>query len=339
MRRISSLPTAEFCPKVDKIGLDVETTQSARSTIFHAYCDTGKWPADIVTLPEADREEISKWRVPMPFLYKVGDVTHTLQYKNAVRETRVALDHEFNYVDIDPGVPQGEIAAHYPQVMVCGHLDMAWVLKDFDLVIIEDIKSSIFAVKERCDSLQLHGYGMAMCAKFGIGRYITAIWDASEGRHYVSPEAIEVDGFDASTIRDRIRVAASERDGDFRTGTHCSSCWKRSNCPAHLVDVPEGEFKAILSGQAMEKDVRNALVKLKQLDDLKKRVDAACKDWVRQHGKVRSEDGKKVYQCELRAGKESLDREAVQRALGVDSLDGYMKKGQDFPVFDWRNAQ
>lgn len=334
MRRISSLPTAEFCPQVDRIGLDVESTQSARSTVFHAYCDTGKWPDGLRTLPEADREEIAQWRVPMPFVYKQGDVTHALQYKNAYRETRVALDANFEYVRIDPEVAQADIATKHPEVMIVGHLDMAWVVGD--LVIVCDIKSSIFAVKDRCESLQLHGYGMALAVFLNKPRYLTAIWDASDGKYYVSNHAVELDSFEAEDIKDRIRTASADRDGSFRTGTHCSSCWKRSHCPAHLVDVPEGEFSAVLSGQATHKDVRSALVKLKQMGDLTNRVGQACKDWVSQHGPVPSEDGKKQYQCEMRGGKPSLDKTAVQKALGVQNLDDYMKTGKDFPVFDWR---
>lgn len=334
MRRISSLPTAEFCPRVDKTGQDVESTQAARSTVFHAYCDTGEWPKGLRALPEADREEISGWRVPMPFVYKQGDITHALQYKNAYRETRVALDKNFKPVIIDKGLPQNEIASTHPEVMIVGHLDMAWVVDD--LVIVCDIKSSIFAVKERCDSLQLHGYGMALAILLGKPRYLTAIWDASDGRYYVSNHAVELDGFEAAEIQERITLAATERDGDFRTGTHCSGCWKRSHCPAHLVDVPEGEFKAILSGQATQKDVRLALIKIKGMGDLANRIAQACKDWVSQHGPVLSEDGKKQYQVELRGGRDALDKTAVMRALGVDSLDDYTKKGKDYPVFDWR---
>ncbi len=334
MRRISSLPTAEYCSMVDKIGQDVESTQSARSTVFHAYCDTGKWPEGLRSLPEADIEEIGKWCVPMPFVYKQGNVTHALQYKEAYRETRVALDKDFNAVIIDKDVAQADIAAKHPEVMVVGHLDMAWVVDD--LVIVCDIKSSIYAVKDRCESLQLHGYGMALAVLLNKPRYLTAIWDASDGRYYVSSKAVEMDGFEAAEIQDRIKRASEDREGGFRTGTHCSGCWKRSHCPAHLVDVPEGEFSALLSGKAMEKDVRSALVKLKQMGDLTNRVGQSIKDWVSQHGPVRSEDGKKQYQCEMRGGKDSLDKDAVQRALGVENLNDYMKKGKDFPVFDWR---
>jgi hypothetical protein len=319
----------------DKIGLDVETTQSSRSTVFHAYCDTGKWPDGLRSLPEADREEIGGWKVPMPFVYKVGNVTHALPYSSAYRETRVALDKDFNAVIVDKDIPQSEIAAVHPEVMVVGHLDMAWVVDD--LVIICDIKSSIFAVKDRCDSLQLHGYGMGLAVLLNKPRYLTSIWDASDGRYYVNFNgAMELDSFEAEEIKDRIRRASEDREGGFRTGTHCSGCWKRSHCPAHLVDVPEGDFKALLSGQATQKDVREALVKLKQIGDLTNRVGQSVKDWVSQHGPVLSEDGKKHYRVEMRAGKDSLDKDAVQKALGVENLNDYMKKGKEYPVFDWR---
>lgn len=339
MRRISSLPVAEFCPKVDKIGQDVESTQAARSTVFHAYCETGKWPDGLRTLPEADREEISKWCVPMPFVMKSGNVTHALPYKEAMREERVAVDERFNYVDVPREVPQSEIAALYPQAIITGHLDMAWHIPSLDLVVVCDIKSSIFAVKEGTSSLQLHGYGLALAAKLGASRYLTAIWDASEGRYYVAAEAVEVDSFEACDLKDRIRFAASEREGGFRTGIHCGGCWKRSGCPAHLVDVPEGDFKAILGGTATEKDVREALVKVQQTEDLAKEVRKSIKAWINTHGYVRSEDAKKVYRAEMRAGKKTLDEDAVTAALGVQTLNDYMKVGSPFPQYSWRNAK
>lgn len=337
MRRISSLPTAEFCPKVDKVGQEVESTQAARSTIFHAYCETGVWSPDIVHLPASDREEIQKWRVPMPFTYRVGDVAHILQYKNSKKEWRVAVDKSFKCVDVPPDVPQNEIAGRYPQVMIVGHIDMAWLLPEHDLIVICDIKSSIFAVKEGNRSLQLHGYGLAACAATGIGRYVTAIWDASEGKYHVGKEAIEVDSFEASDIKARVRIAAAERDGNFRMGTHCAHCWKRSHCPAHLADVPEGEFAPLLSGNATEADVRNALVGKKRLKDLYDRVEEACQTWVQQHGPVRSEDGKKWWRCEMRAGRSGLDTDAICRALGVENLDDFKRPGREHTHHDWRN--
>lgn len=336
MRRISSLPTAEFCPQVDRIGLNVESTNSARSTVFHEYCDTGVWPAELMHLPEADREEIDKWRVPMPFDYQVNGVSNLLQYQNAYREIRVALDHNFEFVAIPHEIPQADIEAYAPNVMVVGHLDMAWDIEAHDLIVICDIKSSIHAVGDRTNSLQLHGYGIAMCRMLGRGRYVTSIWDASAGKYYVADSAVEMDGFEVATIKARIRRAASERDGNLRVGTHCSSCWKRTHCPAHLVDVPEGEFKALFSGNATEADIRAALVKEKQLKDLLKRIDVETKAWARLHGPVRSEDGKQWWRCEMRSRSGSLDKKAVAAALGVKDLSDYERE-TEYEQFGWRN--
>lgn len=336
MRRISSLPTAEFCPRVDKIGQDVETTASLRSTYFHAWCDTGEWPKGVENLPQADREEIEKWRKPLHFVYNVGESRYALAYHDAIRETRVALDSDFNWVDVPRDVPQSDIAERYPDVMVCGHLDMAWVLPEHDLIIIGDIKSSIFAVSDRTDSLQLHGYGMAMAARHKVGRYVNAIWDACDGQWFVHDHAIEVDGFEAEDIRVRIKRACDERDGNFLTGTHCSGCWKRKRCPAHLMDVPESEFAPVLSGNATEADIRAALVGLKRMGDLANQVKEACESWVRQHGYVRSEDGSKVWSPAMRQGKLSTDYAAIARALGKKDLEDFKRQGKPYPVFSWR---
>src|SRR5690606_19440091 len=114
-------------------------------------------------------------------------------YQTALREIRVALDKDFEFVAIPHEVPQADIEKLYPQTMVVGHLDMAWDIADHDLVVICDIKSSIYAVADGVDSLQLHGYGIALCKYLKRGRYVTAIWDASDGRYYVARSAIEMD--------------------------------------------------------------------------------------------------------------------------------------------------
>lgn len=323
---------------VDKIGQKVDSVNAARSTVFHAYCETGEWPAGLQHLPERDIEEIQKWKVPMPFVCKFGSEQVTLPYPDSLREVRVALDADFEAVDVPRDVPQSEIATRYPNVMVCGHLDMAWVLKDRDLVIVSDIKSIIFTAKERCDSLQLHGYGLGAAAKFGVSRYLTSIWDASDGRYYVAASPVDLNSFEADEIRDRIRKASEDRDGNFLTGPHCSGCWKRDVCEAHLVNVPESEFKALFDGTATEADIRNALVRKKQLETIRDKVDELCKSWVERHGPVRSEDGRKHWRPEMRT-KSSTDYKAVMRDLGVENFDAYKRDGKPHPVFEWRNRE
>lgn len=339
MRRISSLPTAEHCAGVDTIGQQVESTQALRGTVFHAYCATGVWPDELYQLPQADIEQIQGWHVPTPFNYKMGDVTTLLQYQTAMKEVRVALDHDFNYVDVPPDVPQNEIAERYPNVMVCGHLDLAWHIPHADLLIVCDIKSTIWTVKDRNNSLQLHGYGLALAAKMNVGRYVTCIWDATDGEYYVADEAIEVDGFEAADIRDRIRRASSDRGRQLTTGSYCSQCWKRKSCPAHLVDVPESEFSAVLSGNATQEQVRNALMRKVQMKDVIEKVEEACRTWVKQNGPLVSEDGTKEWRIALRQGRMGLDKKAVAQELGLSDLSKFNRRGKPYEALDWRKRE
>jgi hypothetical protein len=338
MRRISSLPVLEFCAMSDKLGENVASVNAARSTCFHEFCQTGRWPEATNNLPESDREEIFKWKKPTPLIYKHENITYKLEYKDAIKEMVVALDKDFNFVDIDPLVPQKDIAAKYPSAVVVGHLDMAWYLPALKLVVISDIKSSIFAVKARCKSLQLHGYGIALAKKLGATQYITGIWDASDGRHYVDSEPVQLESWDCEEYKGRITSAAKNTGDEYTTGTHCGGCWKRDVCSAHLVDAgDDDQFKVLLGGGGTDKDIRNALVVSKQLEDRAKKLKDICKSYVERKGPVRSEDGKKEWTVALRSGKKSLDVDALEADVG--SLEKYMKKGNDFPVYDWRNVK
>lgn len=336
MIRISSLPVAQYCPKSNEIGTEYETTQSARSTVFHKYCETGSWPDAIKNLPEEDIEEIGRWKVPEPFRVSVNNIEKVLAYQQAVKEQTVALDDRFNYLDIDDSVPQNQIATKYPNCIICGHLDMAWDLPELDLVVISDIKSSIYAVKDRTNSLQLHGYGISFAKKMKRSRYIPCIWDASEGKNYIG-DLVDISGFDISDLEERIMNAVRNVGGNYKTGSHCTSCWKRRVCPAHHVEADSfNEFAAILNGSTLDSDVRTAIIHLKRMKDTAAKVEELVKDVVRRKGSVLSEDGSKVYCCALRAGRKSLDDKAVAKALGLSTLDKYMKQGKPYECFDWR---
>lgn len=331
MRRISSLPTLQYCGASDSISVGVETTNAFRSTIFHKRCETGEWDTELLKrLPRSDFEEISKWKVPANLHTEFGIVS----YKHAVKEEIVALDSGFNIVDVPNDISQEDFEK-IPEVMVGGHLDMAWQYGHE--VVVCDIKSSIFAVKDRAESLQLHGYGIGYAKKVGASRYLTAIWDACDGKYYVANRIIDIDSFECLEIQERIRNAANNRSGLVR-GEHCSGCWKRDVCPAHLVDASTGNeaFDRVLGGTATESDIRKALTDCKSLGDLANKVSDACKSWVDRHGPVRSEDGKKRWTGALRSGKASLDQKAVASELGLDDLKRFMKPGNDYKVYDWR---
>jgi hypothetical protein len=341
MRRISSLPTSEFCGMVDKIGVNVESVNALRSTCFHSFCETGKWPEQVKNLPQADFEEVQKWKNPTPLnlerFYGNGNPFIPLFYKDALKEKRVSLDFDFNFVETEHGLSPGEIDKKYPGIMVSGTLDIGWHLPNIGLVVISDIKSSIFAVKQRCKSLQLHAYGIGLAKALGANQYITTIWDACDGKYYVDDQVISLDSWEAEEYKSRIATAA-KNEGNFVKGTHCGGCWKRDSCSAHLVEVPDNDqFKSVFDGTATEHDIRNALVAIKQLKSRAEKLDEACKSWAERRGPVRSEDGLKEWTCALRSGRNSLDQKAVEKEFG--SLERFMKKGNDYPVWDWRNVK
>lgn len=338
MRRISSLPVSEYCGKADEIGKDVETTNAKRSTIFHAYCESGEWPEAIKELPKEDVEEINKWKVPRPLVITVEGKEIRLSYKNAIKEIRVAVDKDFNYIEVPHDLPLSEVQGKFPSILCIGHLDMAWHVPEHDLVVINDIKSSIFAVKARCKSLQLHGYGIAFAQMHKAKKYLTAIWDACDGKHYVDDKIVELDSFECEEYKERIRAASTTKTDSFVVGSHCGGCWKRQSCPAHMVDVPKDhKYYKLLSGDATEADVRQGLIDARQLADTADKLKRAAQDWVKQHGPIRSEDGTKEWTVAMRNGRKSLDKSLIEKEFG--NLDRFMSEGNPFEVFDWRNVR
>jgi hypothetical protein len=332
MRRMSSLPTLESCGMSDQLMAGVNTSNAFRSTVFHAYCETGEWPATFKNLSAQDQSEIRRWKKPTDFIYKEPNLR--LKYSEADKERILGLDNDFNFLPLDSKLSQEELQK-IPNLMTAGHLDMAWDVPEFDLVVISDIKSSVFAVKDRCESLQLHAYGLAYSLLKGRSKYITGIWDASDGKHYYG-NVTETSTFDYEAIKERIRTACNNDSTQYTKGTHCSGCWKRDSCPAHLVDLgDQNRFSKLFDGTATETDIREALVAAKGLGELANKVSDRCKEWVKSHGPVRSEDGCKMWQARLRTGRKSLNQEKIMSDLGLESLDKYMDRGEDYLVFDW----
>jgi hypothetical protein len=338
MKRISSLPVAEYCAMSDKIGVDVASVNAARSTCFHSFAETGRWPESVNNLPEQDFAEIQRWKRPTVLIHKDGDTVVRLDYKDAIKEIVVALDKDFNFVEVDPAVPQKDIESRYPNAITVGHLDMAWDLPGLDLVVVEDIKSSIFAVKSREKSLQLHAYGIAFAKKMGRSRYKVGIWDATDGKHYMG-EVISLDSWECEEYKERIRTACRNDGVQYTTGTHCGGCWKRDICPAHLVDAGgDNQFADVMGPNPTEDAIRAAMVAAKGLETLSKKVMDICKGWSERHGGVRSEDGLKVFKPVLRSGRKSVNMELLQQDLGLTDLEKYKTQGNDFLVYDWVNV-
>jgi hypothetical protein len=196
----------------------------------------------------------------------------------------------------------------------------------------------VFAVRSRTESLQLHAYGIGYALEKGAERYVVGIWDASQGMHYFG-DVVELDSFEYEEYCTRIERASTNESENFIKGSHCSQCWVRSNCPAHLDGTPEQEaYKALRPG-AKESEVRLALVEAKRLEDQSEKLKDAVKAWINLHGHIKSEDGSQQYGPILSGGRKSLDKEAVKRALGVKDLSKFQKKGKDISSFRWVNRK
>lgn len=316
----------------DKLQSNVDSSNAFRSTCFHSFCESGVWPEATKKLSEQDLNEVRRWKKPTTFLHK--SLNLKLEYEQSEKEILVALDRDFNFLPLDNKLSQEELEK-IENILTAGHLDMAWDVPELDLVVVSDIKSSIFAVKDRCESLQLHAYGLAYSLLKKRSKYITGIWDASDGKHYYG-NVNETGSFDFESIKERIRTACENSSDKYTRGSHCGSCWKRDSCPAHLVDVGEdNRFASIFNGTGTERDYREALVAVKGLGELANKVTEACKSWAARHGGIRSEDGRKVYKPMLRKGKTSLDQDAIIRALKVESLEDFQKQGDESRVYDW----
>jgi hypothetical protein len=335
VKRISSLPVAEYCAMSDKIGVDVASVNAARSTCFHSYCETGRWPEEVNNLPEQDFAEIQRWKVPTVLVHKEGETLYRLEYKDSVKETRVSLDKDFEFVETREDIKPHEIADEYPNVMCSGTADMAWHIPAINLVVVEDIKSSVFAVKAREKSLQLHAYGIAFAKKLGAKYYKVGIWDATDGKHYMG-SVIDVDSWECEEYKERIRVASNNNGDSFTTGTHCGGCWKRDICPSHLVKLnDESAFAKVFGPNPTAEDVRTAMIAVKENESINKKVMDIAKSWADRHGGIPSEDGTKLFKARLRSGKKSLNTELVREQLGLDSLEKFMKQGEEYPAYDW----
>jgi hypothetical protein len=339
MKRISSLPVAEYCAMSDKIGVDVASVNAARSTCFHSFAETGRWPESVNNLPEQDFAEIQRWKVPTLLIHKEGDTVHRLEYKDSIKETRVSLDKDFNFVETREGILPNQIGDEYPNVMCSGTADMAWHIPALNLVVVEDIKSSVFAVKSREKSLQLHAYGIAFAKKLGAKYYKVGIWDATDGKHYMGT-VIDVDSWECEEYKERIRTACNNVGDKFTTGTHCGGCWKREICPSHIVKLPDdSQFAKVFGPNPTVEDIRQALVEVNKAKTILKKVTDIAEGWADRHGGIPSEDGSKIFKARLRSGRTSLDKGAIMSELGLNSLDKFEKQGNDYAAYDWYNAK
>jgi hypothetical protein len=329
MSRISALPTLQYCSGsalVDKQVEELEFTRTLRGTVFHHYCEKGEWPPEFAQLPKKDQDEIRDWKVP----YGVDvEGFGFLAYQDAEKEAEVSLRF---------GVGADE---HIP-----GHVDMHWlafhqVTKKL-YVIVNDIKSNARAVADGTESLQLHGYGMALCQKYDeVAGYLPGIYSASDGTWIFRREPVDRDSMEYLELEDTFARVLRRPFSGYHIGTHCGGCFKRTRCPAYLIETHEAPtFARVISGQANAGEAREALVMANRMKASLETIEQALKDWVVQHGPIPSEDGKKSWRPHDMPGRESLDKRKLFEFVkqhGGDPED-FMSVGNRYQVFSWKKV-
>ena len=336
--RISNLGVSQYCRGSNHIR-SASSMRSKRSTIYHKFLETGVLDeVEMLTLSPSDRDEIRQWSPPQDVVF--GGREYSMS--DAVREALCGLDEYLNYVPVErnPDSGPGELPYLYPESTIAvGACDLYLPSVKVDgkyYTVVIDGKSSIHAVSDGTDSLQLHGYGWSLAKKHETHGYIAGIWDLSDSRYYWgSPVLFRT--IESIAIGERILVACdSERPNELVTGPHCAGCWKRFACPAHIVDVPEGRLKGPLGPNPSAKDIADGLVLAKSLRDTSDKLYDNAKAWVAQHGEVSNESGTHTYGLKSHRGRRSLNKKAVMAALGVSSLDAFMSEGAPYTRKQWR---
>lgn len=315
--RISSLPLAEFCPQAPVLGDKYGAGRAAAvSTAFHAICagdpDTER---ALAALTDDERAELEDWHKPAPFAF------NGLQYaySDARTETEVELP-----------LPGGRVAL--------GHVDMWWHAVD-GLVIVGDIKRSKWTVPTPpAQSLQLAGYGLALCHKLGADSFLPRIWAAKEGE-WIGEEVVCLDSLEGYRLQERVEHAATHV-GQAATGPHCDSCWQSSHCPEYLLPAALGEanpdLAALSDPDTTPEAMARALEACKAMETLASAGIKQARLWAQKHGGIQS--GDKVWGPGKREGRETVSVKRV-RELAPELADKLITRGKSFDVYQWRKVK
>lgn len=322
--RMSALPIVQYCAPAGALSQMGAGRAAAQSTAFHALCCKAPNATELCTLLSEDEyQEILTWKAPGDVDLGKGVV---LRYADAMKEFEVALNASGEYVPIDS-----------PDAIVTGHPDMAWVVETpgMKIAYVGDIKRSEWTVSTGVESLQLHGYGLAVAGKFGCDAYAVGLWGAIEGRWQWSDL---IDLFDAGSIAQKVVAAAMNQSTEYNMGPHCRSCYGRLRCPAWLLPPELSNSKlaplAQGGGELTQENAHELLLLVQRFDDAAGAVKEALKAYAIQHGGIRDPKTGKVWRATICEGRESVSVATVRKVLGPDA-DKVIKQGKPYERFVW----
>lgn len=328
--RMSSLPVTEFCGQAGVLSQMGSFRYAAMSSAFHALVAKSPNATDLMLRLTADEmAEISRWKRPPDVDVGQGRI---LRYADAEKEIAVAIDGSGSYVD-----PQS------PRAVSVGHFDFGWVVEGvgFKLAYVGDIKRSEFTVEEGCESLQLHGYGLAYATKHDCDGYVVGIWAAVEGLWQWSA-VIDLEGREALTYAKRVVGAARNTSPDYAMGPHCRKCYGRMRCPAWL--LPPEAAKTSLAPLALgsagltHDNAGELLLAVQRAEDTCTAAKANLREWAARNGGIRDAKSGKVWLPVLSRGRESVSVEAVRAEFGADA-EKVISTGKAYETFRWTNGR
>lgn len=176
--------------------------------------------------------------------------------------------------------------------------------------------------------MQFVAPALALCDLYEADWFMTGIWWAREGRWQWS-EPIAVDSPLAVQLWQRIRRAATNPPTPV-VGGHCSGCFQRAFCPAHMLPATQLQTDLAPLAQPGGLTRENALRAYLMLQALGKLADVGketFKAWMRENGPVPIEGGK-VLALDERAGREYADIAALRSAGLVE----YIKRSRPSEV-------
>lgn len=310
------------------------------STAWHSRC-SGAVDAEqqLLRLTDEERAQVDSWKKPDDVMLPKGaklkgpdglrrdQLIDYLPYSLAEKELEVGLDAWGHYCD-----PKS------PACISIGHLDFAWVVEMPDgmrIAYVGDLKKREGTTEDGPYSLQLQAYGLAYASLRDCDAYICGIWAGEEGTWTWMKQFVDLDSSESVDIWLKVKAAILNTEGDFCTGAHCTGCYSRFKCPAHVLppETAVGTL-AILDGNTeITPDKATELVlAIGRAEDAIETAKKAMKAWaMRNPGKIRSSG--KVWTASQRDGRESLDKDALFKAI-PDAVK-FLKQGKPYTEFRW----
>lgn len=226
-----------------------------------------------------------------------------------------------------------------------GTADCVW--EGDDEVMVLDFKSGARAawnVPIPRDNLQLAAYGLAFADALNKPKMRLGLYLAAEGKWLW--DLLDLDSREATELWARVRAAALRDPDEAVTGPHCTECWVRLHCRAHLVPAISTFERTLALGPLANGNTpiepRRLLRMIQACKAMEDLADAG-KDWlkayVKQHGPIVVE-GKQWGPVEQK-GRESTSVKALKdsglydRAVAV----GAVKQGAPTLTHRWTNAK